>query len=534
MDFEALGYEGALGAIPDRTATWLTANSAFYHGDHWQGGDAWTGPRLATTHPLYAETWATIQASLVSSNKIREVVRREVMAAVGDAPSWGLTPRRPLPKDALPTLQEQALIDEGVALFQEWWDLRQGHNLLEEAIAMAAWAGRGVLRLFVPPGLVREGVVPPTGELAEALALIHLHCPEPTAAAVAIDPNTRAEIGLYAYTEEVDGQPLERCELVYEAARDPWSEIRFTTLRVIGADGRNTQAPVGLDLGGRLTMHELRRPVLVTEQVRAIQKSINKTLTMMDRNGTQAGFLERIVTNAQLPGHMEPDPDHPGLQKWVAEAMHLGPGTTNFLAGVVVRDVAGNESVATPGVHYRDPVSPATFIETKDALYAALLEETQQAHVLMAGDGQASGESRRQARAEFERAVRLSASLAEDAVRWLVETVLTLASVFSGRPGYFAALRASAEAQINLGPISADEIRVNAEQVAAELLSPETAMARNGVRDVPAEQERIAAAKAARAELASVMLEQARTAFDRGDGGTGQTGQTKKQDEQDE
>ena len=81
MDFETLGYEQALGAIPDRSATWLAENAAFYHGDHWQSGAGWTGPRLAATHALYAETWATIQSSFVSSNKIREVVRREVMAA---------------------------------------------------------------------------------------------------------------------------------------------------------------------------------------------------------------------------------------------------------------------------------------------------------------------------------------------------------------------------------------------------------------------------------------------------------------------
>lgn len=519
MDFETLGYEQALGAIPDRSATWLAENAAFYHGDHWQSGAGWTGPRLAATHALYAETWATIQSSFVSSNKIREVVRREVMAAVGDAPAWSLTPRRALPPDGQPSAEEQALIAEGMALVRDWWDQRQMQSLLEEMVAMAAWGGRGVLRLFVPPGLLVDGVLPQAGSLAEGLAAIQVHCPEPSMAAVAIDPRTRAEVGVYAYSEEVDGQQVGRCELVYVARTNTdgprTGTDRNTVLRVMGVDGKDLQEPGVLNLGGRLTMHEIRRPVLVSEQVRSLQKGINKTLTMMDRNGTQGGFLERIVTNAQLPGKMIPDPDHPGLTKWVAEPMHLGPGTTNFLAGVVVRDAEGNESIATPGVHYRDPVSPTTFIETKEALYRALLEEVQQVHVLLADAGSASGESRRQARAEFEQAVRLSASLAEDALRWLVESVLAMASLFAGRPGYFESLRASAEAHINLGPVSADEVRVNAEQVAADLLSPETAMARNGVRDVPAELERIAAARTARAELAEVMLEQARRSFDR-------------------
>lgn len=530
MDFETLGYEQALGAIPDRSATWLAENAAFYHGDHWQGGAGWTGPRLAATHALYAETWATIQSSFVSSNKVREVVRREVMAAVGDAPAWSLTPRRALPPDGQPSAEEQALIAEGMALVRDWWDQRQMQSLLEEMVAMAAWGGRGVLRLFVPPGLLVDGMLPQAGSLAEGLAAIQVHCPEPSMAAVAIDPRTRAEVGIYAYSEEVAGQQVGRCELVYavegsrlqvaggsfDSGRRPSAQdAKVTKLRVMGVDGRDVQEPGVLDLGGRLTMHEIRRPVLITEQVRSLQKGINKTLTMMDRNGTQGGFLERIVTNAQLPGKMVPDPDHPGLTKWAPEPMHLGPGTTNFLAGVVVRDAEGNESIATPGVHYRDPVSPTTFVSTKDALYRALLEEVQQVHVLLADAGSASGESRRQARAEFEQAVRLSASLAEDALRWLVESVLAMASLFAGQPGYFESLRASAEAHVNLGPVGADEVRVNAEQVAADLLSPETAMARNGVRDVPAELERIAAARTARAELAEVMLEQARRSFDR-------------------
>lgn len=510
--FDAWTYEQLLAAIPDRTAGWLAANAAFYHGDHWQNGEAWTGPRLATTHPLYSETWLAIQQAFVSSNKVREIVRRESQSAVGDEPAWSLTPRRGLAQDEQPTAAEQALIDEAEAIFQGWWDARRAHRFLKEAITTAAWAKRGLLRLFVPPGRLVDGLLP-TVPIEAAADYLYLHCPEPQQAAVAIDANTQAEIGIYQYQyrETVGGETVERMELCYRQDGG-----MLTLLRVTDASGRDVQEPAALDLGGRLMLHEIRRPGLITEQMRSLQKSLNKTLTMMDRNGTQGGFLERIVTNAQLPGRMEPDPDHPGLERFVAEPMHLGPGTTNFLAGVVLTDANGNQSIATPGVHYRDPVSPATFIETKNALYRAMLEECQQLHVLMATDATASGESRKQARAEFEQAVALPASLAEDALRWLIETLLTLTALFAGQPGRYAGLRANVSARVDLGPVTAEEIKANTEQVTAELLSPETAMSRNGVRDVPAEQARIAEAQAAKADLAQVMLEQARTAFDRG------------------
>jgi hypothetical protein len=524
MNFETLTYEQALRAIPDRTADWLKANAAFYHGDHWQNGEAWTGPRLATTHPLYAETWQAIQKSFVASNKIREFVRRETMAAIGDVPAWALTPKRPLADAEQPTAAEQALIAEATAIFQRWWDARAAHRLLEEATSTAAWAGRGVLRLFVPPGRLVNGMVPQT-PVEQAVDCVFAHCPEPQQATVYESVNSRLPAGIYVYEESeseelTDGKMVSRAEVCYvgEAAADG---SRLTLLRVMGTDGQDMQEPAVLDLGGRLTIHELRRPVLITEQVRAGQKALNKTLTMMDRNGTQAGFLERIVTNAQLPGHMEPDPNHPGLERFVPEPMHLGPGTTNFLAGVTLTDSNGNQSLATPGVHYRDPVSPATFIETRNALYRQMLEETMQIHVLMALDAGASGESRKQARAEFEQAVRLPAALVEDAMRWLIETILALAGMFAGQPGRYAGLRASVAARVDLGPVSADEIRANTEQVAADLLAPETAMSRNGVRDVPAEMERITTGKAARADLAQQMLEQARRSFDQGSGDNG-------------
>lgn len=530
--FDTLTYEQALKAIPDRTAGWLKMNAAFYHGDHWQGGDAWTGPRLATTHPLYSETWQAIQKSFVSSNKVREFVRRETMAAIGDVPAWSLTPRRPLANDEQPTAQEQALIAEATAIFQSWWDARSAHRLVEEVTAMAAWAGRGVLRLFVPPGRLADGMVPLT-PVEQAADYVYAHCPEPQQATVYESLATRMPAGIYAYEESTageltDGQTASRAEVCYvEDGGDTGTRgrgdtgKRYTVLRVMGTDGKDVQEPALLDLGGRLTLHELRRPLLITEQVRQGQMALNKALTMMDRNGTQGGFLERIVTNAQLPGRMEPDEHNPGLQKFVPEAMHLGPGTTNFLAGVVQTDAQGNQSIATPGVHYRDPVSPKTFIETRDALYRQMLEETMQLHVLMATDATASGESRKQARAEFEQAVRLPAALVEDAMRWLIETVLALASTFAGQPGRYEALRASVTARVDLGPVSAEEIRANTEQVAAGLLSPESAMSRNGVRDVPAERERIAAAKTQAADLAQMMLEQARTAFDQGAGDAG-------------
>jgi hypothetical protein len=81
----------------------------------------------------------------------------------------------------------------------------------------------------------------------------------------------------------------------------------------------------------------------------------------------------------------------------------------------------------------------------------------------------------------------------ESAIRWLLESVLALAAVFSGKPGRYDALRAVAECRLDLGPISADDQRIAAELVEKEIISRETGRSRVGVDDVDAEAAKIEA-----------------------------------------
>ena len=77
-----------------------------------------------------------------------------------------------------------------------------------------------------------------------------------------------------------------------------------------------------------------------------------------------------------------------------------------------MRDKDGNVTGYSNGtVNYRDPVPVDTFTQTRQEFRAAILAGVAQTHALISGDATASGESRKQARAEFEASLALTLSL---------------------------------------------------------------------------------------------------------------------------
>jgi hypothetical protein len=463
--------------LRDATPAWVADNTLLYRGDHWNGGRFWSGP----TPPQgagYASVMEEIRRAFVSKNAIKEAVGRHVGGVIGREPAWSLTVRRPLADGQEPTAEEQALIKEAEAVLTEWWDQRGAHTLLQQAARTLLRAERAALRIFVPHGVLVDGRVPPS-DLQTALFRVYADHVAPAQAAVLTDQATMQDGGVYVYQED----------------KQTYAELSFLdgSLTVLRTLVGTTVEETRLDLGGHLLLHELRRDLLITEQVRQHQMLLNLALTMLSRNVVQGGFLERIITNGLPPGRWERDVAT-GKDTFNPEPMKVGAGTTNFINGLPIKDDEGNVTGYTSaGVVYRDPVAVGTFRDTRDIAYRGLLEETHQVHALIGGDATASGESRRQAMADFITDLLLTLPELNEAGRWLLETTLALASIFSGQPGRFASLRATFSCRLDPGPISADELRLVMELVAAKLLSRETGMSRVGVEDVTAEMARILA-----------------------------------------
>lgn len=464
------------------TPAWIAENTALADGDHWLEGKGWIGPRPGG--PQHTEAMAEVARAFVSQNAVAETIDRHVGGVIGREPQWNVTVRRPLVSGEAPTDDEQALIAEAGAALTSWWDERGAHELLQAVCGTLLSAGRAPLRLYVPDGERDADGQIPAGDVNESLGRIFIEALAPAQAIVLTNTRTMRLGGVYVYQ---DGAT----KIAEITAVDRATGL--TELRIARSDQGAGAAPYTFALGGRLLHHELRRRVLISRQVRQQQQLLNLALTMLGRNVVQGGFLERLLLNAQLPGHYDDDPTAPNGKKFVPDPnFQVGPGRTNFLHGQEILDEYGQvKGYATPSVVYRDPVPVQTFTDTRDAALSGIYAETHQRHAQISSDATASGESRRQALADFIIDLLRTAPQINRAGRWLLETALSLASVFMGQPGRYDGLRAVFACRLDPGPISADELRLVMDLVAARLLSRETGMLRAGVEDVDAEQSRI-------------------------------------------
>lgn len=472
-------------------------NQRLFDGDHWADGRFWVGPAPAPTDSGAATVLAEIKRALVSQNAVREVVNRHVAGVVGREPDWGLTVARPLRAGKTPTRAEQALIDEAEALLVAWWDRRQVLKSIRQVAAALLIGQRATLRLFVPPGLLDDAGRVPAGDLAQSLDKLHVEALTARQAVTIVHAATQQRAAVYGYADAA-GRPCAELSYLDTATGQ-------TVLRVVTAAASTATA---LPLAGQLLAHEVARDALISPQVRQQQLQLNLAKTMQGRNVVQGGFLERVILNAQMPGSWVDDATAPNGKRFVPDsAFQVGPGRTNFLVGTPIQGADGSIAGYTnPSVSYRDPVPVDTFAATANDAYRAILQEVQQLHALISGDATASGESRKQARADFATSLLATKAEIDGLIRWLIETALAAASLFAGQAGRYAGLRAVADCRLDTGPLSSLEQSEIVKQVDADLLSRETAMSRLGVEDVDAEEQRIAREKAARQATAMAIF----------------------------
>lgn len=497
--FDDYTYSDAQTVVAKRLdAATFQSNRAFYHGDHWQKGDGWIGPKPSDNDTDAESVWAEIEAGFVSKNAAREVVDRHANAVLSQEPDWDVTPRRALKADEQPTTAEQSLIDEANAALMTWWNEKEILKLLQDALAKALWGERACLRLYVPIGLTErdddaQTVAVPKGTLEESFARLHLEIVEADRGAIERDIDTQSKIGVYLFQ---DVTPL----IAGQTQHANFAELHYLDENhraVIRRVGEKEDQQIALDLNQRLAFYELCLPPFLTEQVRSNNKLLNMALTMLARNVVLGGFLERVLLNAQLPGEWVDDPTRPGTKMFQPREFKVGAGSTNALAGLPIYGEPTRPGVITgyanPSVVYRDPVAIDTFVGTKAEAYQAVLEEVHQLHALIAGDATASGESRKQAEKDFLKSLRKTINAVNDAVRWLLETSLAMAANFSEQTNRFDELRATSTCNTDAAEITSGDIEDAIKLKDAKLLAPTTAMARVGVADPSAESTKVQA-----------------------------------------
>lgn len=484
----------------------------FYAGQHWRDGAGWIGQKPPPDSPQYAAQIAAIEAAQVGENVTAEVVHRHRAGVLGREPRWGFVPRRALADGEEPSAAEATLIAEAEAALTEWWDQRKPLATLQTALPTALLTGRAPLRLLVPSGLrnkdgqvVLPALQPDETPVAAALDFIYFEAPDPEVAGVFTDDNTRRQAAVFRYTAYADtvpglpatGQGEDRAQVAYV------DDARQTIIRTLGKDGV-VEESIPLPLGGRLPLYDLTREALITPQFRQLQKALNLTHTKMIANVNTAGSLDRILVNLMPPGQFVDSTGAPwvegtstGKKTFRPQPLATG-GMSSVVRGLEIRDKEGNLTGYSNGsINYHEPSPVETFVDTRQEIRSAALGQVAQHHVVISGDATASGESRKQARAEFEASLEMTKTALDDAGRWLLETALSLAAIFAEQAGRYDALRCEFGVIVDAGPLSAQERQQTVAEHQAVLLSAETAMSLLNVDDIAAEMARIEAEQTA-------------------------------------
>lgn len=484
----------------------VTVNRRLVEGDHWLDGDGWVGPRPDPMDEGYDSTMLLLENGFVSKNVIAEVCERHMTGICGSEPQWAFVPARSMAPLEQPSDSENSLIEEVEAALTRWVNKRRFHMVLQDGTVVLLWASRACFRLMVPAGLIQTVTPRLTGaspsdvetdddgnpvqvtvvgasELDEALDMIYPQFLEPEIAAVVVDPETMREAGVFAAVDQETGKW--EGELVY------LEDDGMTTIRPI-VDGE-VQAGIPINLGKRLSFFEMRRKLLITQQVVQQQKALNLATSCIPRTVVTAGFLERVLLNAQMPGEWERDGDGNPI-RFIPAKYVTGGGASQFVQGIEVgRDPqTGEVKLTTPQIQWREPGQVLMPVQAKEAHYRDILDECDQTHVLSETAATPSGVSREQARAGYEKSLQLTQPEIQNAVVWTMETTLALAEYLINAPGRWTGqLRCVCDARIDSGPVTPDQERAVAETIEKGLMSEETGMARLRIADVDAERIRI-------------------------------------------
>lgn len=505
-----------------------------YEGDYWQGGAQWMGPLPQETPD---EILYEIARYMASRNFIKECVDRHFDAIVSDDPRINITVRRPLlmkPQKSLITgitnditeslkQNEQDDITTYESAFTNWYDSHDIFTRFVEGISGLITRGSALYRIYIPFFLLDDDFkLPKTADISTALDLIRIMPIDFVNGAVIRTAAGDVLGGWYAYKE--GSATVTEIHYVDQMTGE-------TVIEMKGPRDTNFVETQRLDLGGRLLIAELRRKhPFVTPQAMKLNNLLNVNLTMLGRNLTLAGFLERIFTNVQMPGNYVDVLDTmnipTGEKKWVPAEFYVGTSSTNVLIGVEETDDngLGTGKRATPGVHFRDPVDVTTFKTSDEIIKECVYAEFKQQHVLIASSHSASGRSREQALNDFSASVRFTARIVNRGLSNIFDTIMALAAWICDDAKYVSNYKLNVSCRMTMKLLSPDEIRVIMEMYDRELLSAETSMLEMGhVSNPDAEFSLIDAEQPRRAAFLQMQV-QSGAAFGQSDGGSSSGG----------
>lgn len=453
-------------------------NLLYIAGNHWQEGIGYTGPRLPDDHPLYGNWLAEMERIFVSRDVLNEVRKRERWALTGKAWTWNL-------QDAEGKPLAEAEGTELRGFIEKWMEEKQIVSIVADAIENSSWSGdegidgRGLLRFYIPEQRL-DGGKAKAEDFGDALNLIELESPESVTGVVFEDADSEYEkVGFISWTEEKDGDEFARAELVYI------NEQGLTVLESLVASDAVSAGTMELDLLGKLTMYQLKRPLLIDSSMRSMQKFLNHTFTAFQAAIGGAAWPEDFFFGLLPPGNWVEQSD--GELEFVPEPMKRGPGRVHFLQPLTVVDVDNTEKSVSGGGHTRTTtVSPHLFTEAIKEIRGNMLSSAFQEYTLLTGLAQASGEKLQLAKGDFEASATDMANETRLMVRWVLETVIAMAEFIMGG-GDPSGTQAYVDVQIDTGVVTVEQKLILSQMRSEGFISHQTALAEAGYSQPTAE-----------------------------------------------
>ena len=508
--FSELSASDARGLI--NTPEHFQENEDFYNGEHWRDGEGFAD----TIPPPASLASQTIKKGIarifVSENIIREIVKRRTDGVMARTPKWEFIRAEPGTESSE---ARQEIQDDEISIpMRKWWNTREIHNLMKEAIRISSLHGCAVLRIYIPPALLPEAsggaVSVRFSSIEEALDLIYIEVVAPDRAVVHTDPYSMQQVGAVHFESPsfTDVVSRETAEGIFEDSFGDFAELTYlddgeTVHAIVFDAGERKQ--VEYDLRGRLLMYCTKNALLVTEQIRQLQRTINTTLTHMAFNNRETNFQQRVFFNGQPPGSVVKDPDT-GEDRFVVEVVERGANRDLWVKGLETEDSEGSVRLESPSMEVIDPSDPNGYIRSIAEYRRGLYREAKQLHIELIKDATSTGEARLQAIADFVQDLLDMKEVADPIGRWVLETVYALAQNLAGRPVH-RDVKADFSTVINVGPIPQEVRRVIVEEVKAGLKSRFTAMTEIGIEEPETEMQRIRDDISYRLELLKLKVE---------------------------
>lgn len=316
--------------------------------------------------------------------------------------------------------------------------------------------------------------------MGSAIELIELGAHSPLEGGI-VGKGSRRE-GLLLTVHEVDGQDVKSAEVARLEHVEESDE--YHTLIVKFTEGEEYPELTAHNLGGLLTMHQIKAVPILTDAIVRAQKAANAHKTGLHESGVAAAFRSIISSNA-FPYVEKTDPVT-GDKTLERAQFKMGHGAWINIVGVPTDNKkAGVRTHATPNITVIDPVSPQAFDDRVESFRRSILRRAGQEHRLI-NHNQASEVTVQELRRDFHDSVASLAREIASAYSWLLTTVLRLAATFAGEAKY-GDVTVVAEASISKGVITSSDRKEAREAKGSGFLSHRTALGKYGIDDSDAE-----------------------------------------------